>query len=283
MTPHRHALSALALLLGSGCDPTTPTPADAAAADAPVARDAATDAPPAVRRPLDGRVFLQQNAEGWRLRVAFRETNPDSALRCAVERVGGCWFQDCERHTAIFSADSTAPVSAGVFRVLGGNAPARATPEDSGYYPPAFAEGALWSPGQTMLTLRAEGAAGGALAFDARMTAPRPLPAGATVRATRGRDFVFAWDGADARDGEEVGVRGEVTVSTGSETSRNVEFVCFAPRSAATLVVPRSVVDRVPPDAQGALYAVAHEDRVVGEHPTLIEVVDTTSGMPFTF
>jgi len=173
----------------------------------------------------------------------------------------------------------------GVLRVLGGNSPVRATPEDSGYYPPAFAEGALWSPGQTMLTLRAEGAMGGARAFETRLTAPRPLPAGASVRAMRGEDFVFRWDGSDARAGEEIGVRGEITLSTGTETNRNVEFVCFAPRSASTLVVPRALVDRVPGGAQadGALYAVAHEDRMVAEYPTLVEVVDTTSGMTFNF
>lgn len=265
------------------CGPSQPVTSDAAVVDVSTAVDAVADVPAAAPQPLDGRVFLQQTADGWRLRVAFRQTNPASPLRCTVERANGCWFQDCARDRGLLRLDSTSPVSAGVFSVTGGTTTARATPEASGYYPPAFGMGTLWTPGTTALTLRAAGAEG-ARAFETRLTTARPL-VGGTTQATRGADFVFRWSTAGAQPGEEVGVRGEVTLSTGSETDRNVEFVCFAPRSAGTLTVPAALVNRIPTGgtAQGALYAVAHEDRTVDGYPTLLEVADTPSAVMFTF
>ncbi|MFO0628652.1 MAG: hypothetical protein U0325_23965 [Polyangiales bacterium] len=278
----------LIVTLLAQCGPAQPPASDAAVVDAPTIVDApvdaAGDAPAAVPQPLDGRVFLQQTADGWRLRVAFRQTNPASPLRCTVERASGCWFQDCARDRAFLLLDATSPVSVGVFSVTGGTTTARATPEASGYYPPAFGMGMLWTPGTTALTLRAAGV-DGARAFETRLTTARPL-VGGSAQATRGADFVFRWDAAGAQPGEEVGVRGEVTVATSGDTDRNVEFVCFAPRTAGTLTVPAAMVNRLPAGtvtAQGALYAVAHEDRMVEGYPTLLEVADTPSAVAFTF
>lgn len=283
MRPHASPLL-VALLALAHCGPSQPSTPDAAVVDAPAAVTDVADVPVAAAQPLDGRVFLQQTADGWRLRVAFRQTNPASSLRCTVERANNCWFQDCARDRGLLRLDSTSPVSVGAFTVTGGTTTARATPEDSGYYPPAFGLGTLWTPGTTALTLRAAGVEG-ARAFETRLTTARPL-VGGSAQATRGADFVFRWSTAGAQSGEEVGVRGEVTVETGSETDRNVEFVCFAPRSAGTLTVPAAMVNRLPASAvaaQGALYAVAHEDRMVDGHPTLLEVVDTPSAVAFTF
>lgn len=278
----------LLLALLAHCGPTQPSAPDAAVVDAPtivdVPVDDAGDAPAAPPQPLDGRVFLQQTADGWRLRVAFRQTNPASPLRCTVERANGCWFQDCARDRGLLRLDSTSPVSAGVFTVTGGTTTVRATPEASGFYPPAFGLGPLWTPGTTALTLRAAGVEG-ARSFEARLTTPRPL-VGGNAQAARGADFVFRWDTAGAQPGEEVGVRGEVTVPTSGDTDRNVEFVCFAPRTAGSLTVPAALVSRLPAGtlaAQGALYAVAHEDRTVEGYPTLLEVADTPSAVTFTF
>ncbi len=276
--------SAFLFALLTHCGPSQPSTQDAAVVDAPTTVDATADVPAAPPQPLDGRVFLQQTADGWRMRVAFRQTNPASPLRCTVERANGCWFQDCARDRGLLRLDSTSPVSVGVFSVTGGTDHRPRDARGQRVLPPAFGLGALWTPGTTALTLRAAGVEG-ARAFETRLTTARPL-VGGMAQATRGADFVFRWSTAGAQPGEEVGVRGEVTVETGSETDRNVEFVCFAPRSAGTLTVPMAMVNRLPAGtvaAQGALYAVAHEDRTVEGYPTLLEVADTPSAVAFTF